>query len=396
MDVLGILNFVLSVVIGLLILVVLVVLHELGHALVARRNGVVVEEFGVGFPPKAKSWKLKQSFLGKNVTYSLNWLPLGGFVKLQGENDAANKKGDYGAANLWVKTKILLAGVAINWITAAVLLTILALFGLPKIIPNQFQVASDTTVQRQPVLVGSLSEGSPAEAAGLQEGDELVRFAGVTLNDPSQLSTLSRDYHGQTVDIVVVREGIGATVPVTLRADNGDGRGYLGVVASQAQRTTYRSTWSAPVVGIALTGQFTAYTLSSLGDMAVQFASGVVNKLSFNSENRETGSKQLEAVSENVGGPVAILGTLFPSARADGLVSLVLVSALVSLTLAVMNILPIPALDGGRWFVTMLYRVILRKPLTKEKEEKIHGTGFMILLGLIVLITIADIGKLAR
>lgn len=395
MDILGILNFVLSVVIGLLILVILVVLHELGHALVARRNGVVVEEFGVGFPPKAKSWKLKQSFLGKNVTYSLNWLPLGGFVKLQGENDAANKKGDYGAANLWVKTKILLAGVAINWITAAVLLSILALFGLPKIIPNQFQIASDTTVQRQPVLVGSLSEGSPAEVAGLREGDELVRFASVTLDDPSQLSTLSKDYHGQTVDIVVVREGIGATVPVTLRADNSDGKGYLGVVASQTQRTTYRSTWSAPIVGIALTGQFTTYTLSSLGDMAVQFASGVVNKLSFNSENRETGSKQLEAVSENVGGPVAILGTLFPSARADGIASLVLVSALVSLTLAVMNILPIPALDGGRWFVTMLYRVILRKPLTKEKEEKIHGTGFMILLGLIVLITIADIGKLA-
>jgi regulator of sigma E protease len=130
--------------------------------------------------------------------------------------------------------------------------------------------------------------------------------------------------------------------------------------------------------------------------MAVKFVSGIANKVSLSSSQRATGDTELAAVSENVGGPVAILGVLFPSARADGLGSLVLVSALVSLTLAVMNLLPIPALDGGRWFVTMLYRVVLRKPLTKDKEERIHGTGFMILLGLLVLVTIADVGKLVR
>src|SRR5665648_1277834 len=95
----------------LLILVFLVVVHELGHAIVALRNGVVVEEFGIGFPPRAWGKKLKNGML-----FSLNYLPLGGFVKLQGENDAAAKKGDYGAASFWVKTKILFAGVFINWI----------------------------------------------------------------------------------------------------------------------------------------------------------------------------------------------------------------------------------------------------------------------------------------
>ena len=90
-----------GVIVGLFILVFLVVLHELGHAIAARRNGVVVEEFGIGFPPKAWSKKLKNG-----VEFSLNWLPLGGFVKLQGEHDAATKKGDYGAASFWVKTKI--------------------------------------------------------------------------------------------------------------------------------------------------------------------------------------------------------------------------------------------------------------------------------------------------
>ena len=99
MDLLGVLNFALSVVIGLFLLVFLVVVHELGHGIVARRNGVVVEEFGIGFPPFAWGRKVARSILGRNVLFSLNWLPLGGFVKLQGEHDAATGKGDYGAAS---------------------------------------------------------------------------------------------------------------------------------------------------------------------------------------------------------------------------------------------------------------------------------------------------------
>ena len=109
---------ILGVILGLFVLVLLVVLHELGHAMVAKRNGVVVEEFGIGFPPRAKNWQPKKSFLGKNVIFSLNWLPLGGFVKLKGEYDSAEGKGTYGGATFWVKTKILLAGVLMNWLTA--------------------------------------------------------------------------------------------------------------------------------------------------------------------------------------------------------------------------------------------------------------------------------------
>ena len=107
-----------GIIVGLLVLTIIVVLHELGHALVAKRNGVIVEEFGIGFPPKAWGKKLSRSILGKNVVYSVNWLPLGGFVKLQGEHDTDTKKGDYGRATFWQKTKILLAGVAANWLTA--------------------------------------------------------------------------------------------------------------------------------------------------------------------------------------------------------------------------------------------------------------------------------------
>jgi regulator of sigma E protease len=393
-DILGTLNFILSVVIGLVILVILVAMHEFGHGVVARRNGVRVKEFGIGFPPKAKGWIVKSSVLGKNVLYSLNWLPLGGFVSLQGENDSATKKGDFGAASFWAKTKILLAGVFVNWVTAAVLLTIVAAIGMPKMIENQFTVPSDIIVQSEPVKVAAISSGLPADKAGIKVGDELVTVAGVRMDDSTKLTGVTKEHVGATIEIAYKRDGVEKTVPVTLRGNNDDKKGYLGL--SGAQRTTYRSTWSAPIVGVALTGQFTAYTFQGLGTTFVNFVTGLAQKLSLNGATREAGGEKLAEVNQNVGGPIAILGMLFPAARADGLGSLLLVTALISLTLAVMNVLPIPALDGGRWFVTFLYRKVLKKPLTREKEEKIHGTGFMVLMGLFVVIVIADIMKLGH
>ena len=133
-------------------------------------------------------------------------------------------------------------------------------------------------------------------------------------------------------------------------------------------------------------------TLSGLGDMLAKFGTGIVDKLTPSENAQEQGDKKLDQVSSGVAGPLAILGILFPSAREAGITSLLFMTALISLALAIMNILPIPALDGGRWFVTMLFRV-LKKPLTKDLEEKIHGTGFMALMVLFVLVTIADIGK---
>lgn len=392
MDLLSILDFTLSVLIGLIILVMLVALHEFGHGIVARRNGVKVEEFGIGFPPRAKGWKVKKSVLGDNVLYSLNWLPLGGFVKLKGEHDSANKQGDYGAASLWAKTKILLAGVVVNWLTAAVLLSVVAVAGIPKMIDNQFMVPGDTKVNTQPVTVGAVIKGLPAESAGIKTGDQIFRLAGVDIEEATQLTKTAEQHKGQTVEVLYKRGDEEKTADIKLRAVNEDKKGYIGLAAGQ--RTTYQSTWSAPIVGLALTGQYTWHTLSSLGETLANFVVGLVQKISFSGQVREAGDAKLAEVGANVGGPVAILGMIFPAAREDGLVSLLLVSALVSLALAVMNALPIPALDGGRWFVTILYRVILKKSLTKEKEEKIHGTGMIVLLGLFLLVTVSDVFKL--
>lgn len=377
-----------GVIVGLFILVFLVVLHELGHAIAARRNGVVVEEFGIGFPPKAWSKKLKNG-----VEFSLNWLPLGGFVKLQGEHDAATKKGDYGAASFWVKTKILLAGVFINWVTAAVLLTVLAVTGLPKVLPNQFSVQGDTSEVSQLVKLTSVGEGSSAQKAGLKKGDEIVQFDGQSVASPQSLIDQTKVNAGKSVDVTYKRDGVEQRTTVSLRDNNDDGEGYLGV--GSGQMATTKSTWSAPVVGVVVTGQLTLETLKGLGSLVGNLFTGLASQLSGDGATREKGSKELNAAGDSVAGPIGILGVIFPAAQQAGLTQLVLLTAIISLTLAVMNVLPIPALDGGRWFTMAAFR-LFKKKLTKEREEKIQTIGFLTLMALVVVVTFADVGKLIK
>ena len=384
-------NLVWGIVIGVIALTVLVVLHELGHALVARRNGVRVEEFGIGFPPAAYKKNVKKSFLGKNVVYSVNWLPLGGFVKLQGEHDDDKKPGDYGAATFWQKTKILLAGVMMNWLTAVILLTILAWFGLPQLVPHQFTVASDTHVIYNPVVLASIEKDLPAENAGLKSGDAVISVNGEKIETSAQLSEVSAAHKGEMVRVTYKRDGTERVAHVALRSANDDKRGYLGAGLSQERLT--RSTWSAPIVGVGVTMQLTGITLQGLGQVIGDGVSGLVMKLMPNDSAQKQANQKLSSASQSVGGPLSIFGILFPAAERAGMRYVVMMTALISLTLAVMNILPIPALDGGRWFVTAVFR-LLKKPLTKEREEKIHGTGFLVLLVLVVLVTISDVVKL--
>ena len=383
-------DIVFGVIIGIIVLTILVVIHELGHALVAKRNGVVVEEFGVGFPPRAWSRKVKKSFLGENVTYSINWLPLGGFVKLQGENDSARGKGDYGAATFWQKTKILLAGVFMNWIAAAVLLTFLALIGMPKLVENQFSIPSDTVSTLQPVELSAIVQDSPAAKAGLQVGDRIIRFDGHPVPTTADLFSRIAAKKGQKVEVIYSRSNVEHSTTVSLRDSNSEGKGFLG--AGLSQQESLRATWSAPIVGVGTTVQYTAMTLSEIGNMLGRLATGLVMQLSPDQATRQNASHDLKSIGDSVAGPVGIFGVIFPNASKAGPVHVLLLGAIISLTLAVMNILPIPGLDGGRWFLTALFRLI-KKPLTKEKEEKINGIGFMVLMVLIVLVTIADIGK---
>ena len=385
--------FILSIFAGLLLLTFLVVIHELGHAIVARRNGVEVEEFGIGFPPKAAAWKPKKSFLGKDVAYSLNYLPIGGFVKLKGEHDSDRRKGTFGAATFWQKTKIMLAGVAINWLFAAILFTVIAVLGMPKLLPNQYTVESDTTSTSQPLSLASVLPDSPASAAGLKAGDEIVKVdddSGLASNQ-AFFDTLD-EKEGEQITITYNRDGTEEQVAIQLReGEDAEENGKLGAAISPDRETRY-STWSAPIVGVGLTAQLSVETVKVVGVTLGNTFAGFAGQLSLQEEGREKADEQLSDAQENVAGPVGIIGTILPNTVTAGLIPFLLITAIISLTLAVMNVLPIPALDGGRFYTMALFR-ILKKPLTKDLEETINATGFLIIIGLIILVTISDVGK---
>lgn len=376
----------LGIIIGLIVLVILIVLHELGHALVAMRNGVVVEEFGIGFPPRA--WKKR---LKNGVLFTLNWLPLGGFVRLKGEYDSATGEGTYGGASFWVKTKILVAGVVVNWVTAVLLFTILLLVGMPKMLENQVTLPFDTTVNRSELTIARVTPSSPADKAGLKAGDNILSIGKSNVQTPQELIDQTKASAGQTVEINFIRDGSPETKTVTLntqeQAVNG---GFLGVAPQQSE--TIHSTWSAPILGVATAGQLTYETFKGVGSLIYNGITGFFGQFFGSDASRQEAKQNLETVGDSVAGPIGILGVLFPSMVSAGPVQVLLLAGIISLTLAVMNFLPIPALDGGRWWTMAGFR-LFRKKLTKEREENIQATGFLILMALTILVTWNDIGR---
>ena len=386
-------NLILGIVIGLVILTILVGLHELGHAVVAKKAGVKLKEFGLGFPPNIFTFKAKtDKILPKGTPIAISWIPLGGYVKLQGEYDADTKKGDYGAASFWGKTKILFAGVAMNWLVAIVLFTILAWVGLPKMLPNQFYLSSDAQISGGEVIAVKVVENSPAAKAGIERGDQIVKIAEQKIETSDQISQIAKTNAGKKVEIEFIRGDKTMKRTAEIRAKNDDGKGLLGL-GSDSNATKIRSTWSAPLVGAGVTIQLSAETFRSLGDLIANSFTGLVQKFSSNQETQKVADQKLESAGDNLAGPLSILGILFPAAAEAGIETLLLLSALISLSLACMNVLPLPVLDGGRWLMMAIYSKILRKPLTKEREEQIISWGVYILLALTALVFILDIGR---
>jgi regulator of sigma E protease len=367
-------------ILGLILFVCLVIVHEFGHYKAARRGGVEVEEFGLGFPPKIWGKKLKSK-----MELTINLLPLGGFVRLKGEHDADTTPGSYGAAPFKTKVKIMTAGVVMNLLTALVILTILALVGMPKLVDNQFTVKSDTKVVTQEILVGYVEPDSPAAQAGLESRDELVAVgtAPDKLTPIESIDTFpdtTKQYAGEKV-YIEVRQGdqtsvkevqLRSTQEVEASKNTDEPKGYLGVVPTEF--VVQRSTWSAPIVAIGTAAQFTKLTLQGIGTAIASIFQGEPSK-----------------AADQVSGPVGIFVVIKDGADL-GYRFILMIIAIISLTLAIMNILPIPALDGGRLFVTLLYKA-MRKPLKKETEERIHGIGFAVLMGLFVLITVIDVQR---
>lgn len=448
-------NIFLGVIVGLIVLTILVVLHEFGHFFMAKKNGVKVNEFGIGFPPRATAWihlpaskvqtylstlpesakakinikkieqriqrdqSKRQSHIEKYywlpfpkceyqkpqdyLIFSLNYLPIGGFCAMDGESAADTKQGTFGATNFWQKTQILFGGVIMNWLTAIIILTILAWTGMPTFLPNQFTVPSDQRIEPQPVIISKVLKNSPADQAGIKERSRIVNMAPVDNKNhlveaisPESVISFNTTYKNQTVIYNLVDQS-GNTYQVTVQLDSGEtDHPALGVaMESTGQQALTRFTWSAPIVGIGTTLQITGETFKGLGDLVVNVAQGVVRQFSKDDSTKEAGKQQIDKASSAISGPIGIIGVLFPTFTSAGPANLAFLSAVISISLACMNVLPIPALDGGRWILIGLFK-LRRKKLEKQTEEKIVGGAFLALIGLSILITILDIFKITK
>ena len=403
-----------GIITGLVSLTLLVVAHELGHFLAAKLSGVEVEEFGIGFPPRAVAWrkvdgkwrrlkkkewhgKERKDIVGDGLIISLNYLPIGGFCQMKGESDAAQTKGSFGRASWFNKTKILFAGVAMNWLVAVVLLTILALVGMPQFMEGQFKVAQDTRlVTLKPVKIETIMQDSPADRAGLKKDDEVVSVglvgeAQTAIKTSQDLLQFDQKAAGKTVDVTIKREGKEFSKEVKL---NPQTESYI-LGASISGEAVQVSTWSAPLVGIGTTLQLTGETFKGVFSLLHELTVGLARQLNFDAKVRQSGANALKAAGDAVSGPVGIIGVLFPAFMAGGPTKLLFLVAIISISLAVMNVLPIPALDGGRWFLISLFK-LRKKKLTQAKEEKIVGRAMLVILLLAIVVTILDVVRMVR
>lgn len=373
----------------------LVVVHEYGHFIAARRNGVDVEEFGIGFPPKAWGRKMKSGFI-----FTINWLPLGGFVKLKGEHDSDTAPHSFGAASLKAKTKIMLAGIGMNFLVALVLFTVVAAIGMPRLVDNQFTYKADTKVVKNQVMIAQVESDSPAKQAKLEDKDQLLSITGpngnkVPITSQRELQDTTKSLAGQKVSLEIKRDGQTVTAETTLRGrgeveaslKTNDPKGYLGI--APVEFTVQRSTWSAPIVAVGTMAQLTALTFQGIGHALHGLGSILAGAVTGNQTARVAGQTQ---ASQDISGPVGIFYILKESSQL-GLLFILFIIAYLSLALAIMNLLPIPALDGGRLYLTLGFRAA-HKPLKKNIEENVNFAGFVILMVLIVLVTVVDIRRI--
>ncbi|MBT4153588.1 MAG: RIP metalloprotease RseP [Candidatus Magasanikbacteria bacterium] len=386
-----------TVLLFILILGLLVFVHEFGHFIAARLSGMKVHEFALGFPPlaigvykdpvtKKLVWvsprKAKRNAIEAGVSaageeypatlYSLNLLPLGGFCRIKGENgEEAAQKDSFGHKSTWKKSIVLVAGVTMNFVLAAVLLGIGFSVGLPTDVTNG--IPEDATVVSPPVtMVQQVLTDSPAEKAGIKGADSIIAVSGQHVINASHAQALIEKSEGDMVSVTLQRSGEEVTVDVVPEVLT-EGKGYkLGVALADGAVLKYP--WYLALVK----GMQAAW--SSL--LAIFISLYILVK----------GLILGQGAAFEVSGPVGIASIIGESVKL-GVVYLINVTAMISLSLAALNILPIPALDGGR-LVFVWIEGITGKKVPMKYEQKAHTVGFVLLLILIVVVTFRDIAKL--
>ncbi len=353
----------LYITIAIISLVALMVLHELGHFLVAKKMGVKVEEFGIGIPPKIVSKKIGETL------YSLNLLPIGAFVKIYGEEERIKDKRSFSEKSILQRSAIILGGVIAFWIVAFVALTLIAIIGSPTAIDDDFY-APDAQV----MIIGVVSE-SPAAQAGIIPGDIIneARFndSFSSINRSEDLKKFIAENKGKDLEFSITRGK--ENLLVSLEALEEDE--LMGVHFNRMTTQRYPF-YTAPFYGIIMTGRMTRLITTSLFDIA-----------------RRAVLREPMPEEVKFAGPVAIVGEIFVGAIERGLVDYLTIIAIISISLAIFNLLPIPALDGGRFLLLMIEK-IKGSPLNPKIEKNAVAISFLILVGLLIFVTIYDIQRL--
>lgn len=366
-------HMVVTAVVFFIILSILVLVHELGHYISARLIGVDVEEFGLGLPPRIVGKKIK------GTVYSVNWLPIGGFVKLFGEDDDRKSAGltQKNAKHLfWARSKkersfILLAGVCMNFLLAVLLTSFLLIQGV-----------------REPsgrVHIETVIAGSPAEEAGLLKGD-IIKSATLwpkiipDMRPPLEIKTtkdlieFTKKNAGQKIQIVFTRNSDEKAVVLVPRSAPPAGEGPVGIAISDLEERSYA--WNqAPVKALEINLLRGRDMLASVGNAVWRLVT-------------------LRSVGGEVAGPVGI-AQVTGEAMKFGWRAVLEFMSILSLNLAVLNILPIPALDGGRLMFVFMEK-LLGKRVKPAFERSTHQFGILILFALLLLITINDILRIVR
>ena len=351
----------------IIVIGVLVFVHEFGHFVFAKRAGMKVEEFGFGFPPRI--WGLKR---GETV-YSINLIPFGGFVKILGEEgESRNDPRSFSSKPAGVRLKVIVAGVAMNFLLAIFLLMLGNFFGLRigLIDDKTISIAKDKQVQ-----VIEISNGSPADIAGFKLLDEIeglkVSNYTVEVANIEDVQTFVRENSGQAIQAFTNRGGEAITLNVIPRANPPIGEGALGVSLALTGLVSYswfdaiwRGVYDAVILTInTIIGYFMLFkTLLLKGRLVAE-----------------------------VSGPIGIANLTGQAARI-GFNYLMQFTAMISINLAVLNIIPFPALDGGR-AVMIIVEKLKGSPVNKKIEQFVNATGFALLIALMVYVTVKDLGR---
>jgi regulator of sigma E protease len=359
------------------ILVVLVLVHEFGHFIVAKRAGITVEEFGIGFPPRIASvtWH--------GTRYSLNWIPLGGFVRMLGEDGEIEVKrlresglseeevahameGAFTRRPIWVRVVVLLAGVAMNFILAA------TLFG--------FAFSMPTLIGEGPLTVTEIQADSPAEG-NLEVGDRIIGVDGQTFERSADLTQYVADHGGSQVILQVERDGgrldVGVTPRLLTDDDRARGLGPIGFGYTPARTVEQPSEVDDPF-------DAAAQGITAAATLAVQIPGGLADAVG--------GLLGLSPNAPDARGPIGIAQETGRFLEAP-LVSQLFFVGLLSINLAVLNVLPFPPLDGGR-IAVVLVEAGRRRRRPAAREARIDLTGVAVLIALVILISIQDIQRL--